>query len=50
MQELAGKILAALSYPALTRELRRNARHEVRRLSWDAAAQSLLSLYHHLVA
>jgi glycosyltransferase involved in cell wall biosynthesis len=45
VDELAAKIVAALRYPALSRELRRNGRTEARRLTWDSVAHSVCQLY-----
>jgi glycosyltransferase involved in cell wall biosynthesis len=46
--ELANQMIAALTHTALTAELRRNAREEVRQLTWNTAAESLLALYRQL--
>ena len=45
VREMSSKIIAALTYPALTRELMKNARPELRRLRWDYAAEKLLTIY-----
>ncbi len=48
VDDLAGKILAALFYPTLSRELGAQGRGEVTQLSWEAAAGRVLGLYHQL--
>ncbi len=49
VQEIANKILAALNYPALTREMMRNARRELRALHWEAVADRIIALYQSLL-
>jgi glycosyltransferase involved in cell wall biosynthesis len=46
--DLADKILAILDHPALSRELLRQGRRELRSLCWDAAAQKVETLYRSL--
>lgn len=48
VEDLAAKILAALSYPTLSRELRRQGRREARQLNWDAASARVLNVYQEL--
>ncbi len=48
VEDLAGKILAALSYPTLARELREQGRREARRLNWDEAAARMSDVYDEL--
>lgn len=43
--DLANKILAVLTYPALSRELLRNGRRELQAIRWDVAAEHILSVY-----
>ena len=43
--DLADKILAVLDRPALTRELLRQSRQELRALCWNAAAEKVETLY-----
>jgi glycosyltransferase involved in cell wall biosynthesis len=45
VDDLAGKIAAALRYPSLARELRDQGRAEVERLSWDTVAEQTQRLY-----
>lgn len=48
VNDLADKILAVLDRPALSRELLREGRRELRALCWDAAAEKVETLYHSL--
>lgn len=45
VDDLAGKIVAALRYPGLARELRGAGRNEVGRLSWDSVAEQTQHVY-----
>ncbi len=45
VEDLAGKIVAALRYPSLSQELSGAGRDEVGRLSWDAVAEQTQRLY-----
>jgi glycosyltransferase involved in cell wall biosynthesis len=45
VDDLADKIVALLRHPALSRELRRGARRELRALRWEAAAERVLAIY-----
>jgi glycosyltransferase involved in cell wall biosynthesis len=45
VDDLAGKIVAALRYPSLSRTLRGAGRDEVGRLSWDVVAEQTQRLY-----
>lgn len=45
VEELAEKMLAAIRYHGLARELARNGRREVARMGWDGVAAELESLY-----
>jgi glycosyltransferase involved in cell wall biosynthesis len=49
VDDLAAKIVYALRYPCLARELRERGRQEVGRLSWDAVADRLEHLYRELI-
>jgi len=46
--DLADKIVALIDRPALTRELLRQGRQELRGLCWEAAAMKVENLYHAL--
>jgi glycogen synthase len=49
VDDLAGKILAALRYPSLARELRERGRAEVGRITWDGVAQRFDELYREML-
>jgi glycosyltransferase involved in cell wall biosynthesis len=49
VEELAAKILAALRYPALARELRHNGRREARQTTWDSVAERVTQLYREII-
>jgi glycosyltransferase involved in cell wall biosynthesis len=49
VDDLASKIVSALRYPCLTRELRERGKEEVSRLSWDRVADRLEHLYQELI-
>lgn len=48
VEDIANKILAVLHYPALSRELLRNGRKELKAIRWDVAAERILAVYHRL--
>jgi glycosyltransferase involved in cell wall biosynthesis len=50
VDDLANKILALLSYPALARHLSEEGQSEVRRLRWEHQGRVLLDVYRELVA
>ncbi len=45
VEDLAGKILAALAYPTLAREMREQGRLEAERLGWDRVAGQMIEIY-----
>jgi glycogen(starch) synthase len=45
VDELAGKICAALTYDALTREMVERSREELKALTWDRAAREIEDVY-----
>jgi glycosyltransferase involved in cell wall biosynthesis len=45
VEDLAGKILAALAYPTLASELREQGRVEAERLGWDRVAAQMSGIY-----
>jgi len=45
VDDLAGKIVAALRYPSLASELRERGRQEVGRITWDGVARRFEALY-----
>ena len=45
VDDLAGKIVAALRYPSLSSQLRHSGRDEVAQLSWDAVAELTQQIY-----
>jgi glycosyltransferase involved in cell wall biosynthesis len=49
VEDLASKILAGLSYPALARELRRNGKEEVAKLNWGAVSGRVEGIYDELL-
>jgi glycosyltransferase involved in cell wall biosynthesis len=49
VEELAAKMIAALAYPALRRELRANGSREVQRLDWSHVAEKVRAVYERLV-
>ncbi len=49
VQDLADKILALLSRPALRRELVESGREEVRRMRWEVRAEHLKQIYQELL-
>lgn len=50
VDDMANKIVAVLRYPPLQRTLREHGRFEVRRLSWDGAADRCEQVYHAAIA
>lgn len=50
VDEMANKIVAVLRHPPLGRTLREHGRFEVRRLTWDGAAERVEGVYHAAVA
>ena len=48
VDDIAGKILAVLKYPALSREMLRNSRKELRDIRWDVAAERIMAVYNRL--
>jgi len=44
--EMANKILAVLRHPPLSRTLKEHGAFEVRRLTWDGAAEKCVQVYH----
>ena len=49
VDDLAAKIVYALRYPCLARELREHGRQEVGRLSWDHVAERLEQIYQEFI-
>ena len=49
VDQMANKILAALRYPALHQQLRKEGRNEINRLSWNGVASKVRALYQHLL-
>ena len=49
VDEMANKILAALRYPVLRKQLVQEGQREIKRLSWAHAAAKVLQLYRRLV-
>lgn len=45
IDEMANKIVAVLKYPPLSQTLREHGRFEVRRLTWDGAAERCVQVY-----
>jgi glycogen(starch) synthase len=45
IDEMANKIVAVLKYPPLSQTLREHGRFEVRRLTWDGAAERCVQIY-----
>ena len=50
IDEMSNKIIAALRYPTLNKQLVEEGKKEVRRLTWRRAADKVVSLYKKLVA
>lgn len=48
VDEMANQILAALRYPVLHQQLRQEGRREVLQVSWNVAAQKVVSVYQQL--
>lgn len=49
VDDIAGKILAVLKYPALSREMRRNGRKALRHVRWEVAAARIQLIYNKLL-
>lgn len=49
VEEMANKIVAVLRHPPLGQTLRANGSFELRRLTWDGAAQRYLQVYDHII-
>lgn len=49
VEEMANKILAALRYPVMHRQLINEGKQEIKRLSWRKAATKVAELYRRLV-
>ncbi len=47
--EIANKILALLNYSSLNTCLRENAQQEIRKITWDASAKKVISIYQNLI-
>ena len=50
VEEMANKIIAAISYPVMHEQLSREGKEEVKRITWKQAAHKVVELYHTLVA
>jgi glycosyltransferase involved in cell wall biosynthesis len=50
VDEIANKILAVLKHPSLGDTLRTNADLELRKLTWDGAAQKCMDIYKSAIA
>jgi len=48
VEDIAGKILAILQYPALSRELIRNTRKSLQSIRWEVAAERIQLIYNKL--
>ncbi|MBO4369625.1 MAG: glycosyltransferase family 4 protein [Desulfovibrio sp.] len=48
-RDMADKICAVLSHPALSREIVQNCREEMKTIRWENAAEQLLTIYQSLV-
>ncbi len=48
VEDLAAKLVAALSYPTMARQLRDEGPREAARLNWDAAAERMIGVYDEL--
>ena len=46
-EEMASKIVSVIKYPALSETLREHGEYELRRLTWDGAAERVTQSYHH---
>lgn len=49
VEDIAGKILAVLKYPALSRELLRNGRKALQSIRWEVAAERIQLIYNKLM-
>lgn len=50
IDEMANKIVAVLKYPPLSQTLREHGRFEVRRLTWEGAAEQCVRVYREAIA
>ena len=50
VDDIANKIIAVLTYPALSRELLRNSRKSLRSIRWEVAAERIQQIYNRLLA
>ncbi|HEU4677523.1 MAG TPA: glycosyltransferase family 4 protein, partial [Candidatus Paceibacterota bacterium] len=50
VDEMANKILAALRYPRMSRQLVEEGQRELHRVTWRRAAEKVISLYHRLLS
>ena len=50
IDDIANKIVAVLRHPPLSRTLREHGAFEVRRITWDGAAERCEKIYQHVVA
>jgi glycosyltransferase involved in cell wall biosynthesis len=49
-EELADAICTVLAYPSLSSTLQKNAQEEIKRITWDKAAEKIKSTYYELTA
>ena len=49
VDDIANKILAVLKYPALSRELLRNGRVDLKTIRWEVAAERIQLIYNKLL-
>jgi glycosyltransferase involved in cell wall biosynthesis len=49
VDDLAAKIIYALRYPCLAREMRERGKQEVSRISWDSVAERIEGLYQEII-
>ena len=50
IEEMANKIVAILTYPALYEQLVREGREEVKHITWRKAAEKVRALYERVLA
>ena len=50
VEDIAGKILAVLKYPALSRELLKNGRKDLQSIRWEVASERIQLIYNKLLA
>ncbi len=48
VEDIADKIIAVLKYPALSREMLRNGRRQLRNIRWEVAAERVMAVYNSL--